>query len=94
MQAQLTKSKGAATTTTGNPAAQESVTAAVPAQVPTDDRRVDAIRQAAYFLYEARGFACGHELEDWLNAEAAVDAVVQQELAEPSSAAASAPTRP
>ncbi len=27
----------------------------------------------AYFLAERRGFAAGHELEDWLAAEAAVD---------------------
>jgi hypothetical protein len=30
------------------------------------------IRQRAYQLYEARGREDGHELEDWLNAEAEV----------------------
>ena len=30
----------------------------------------DQIRQRAYQLYEARGREDGHELEDWLRAEA------------------------
>ena len=30
----------------------------------------EIIRQRAYALYEARGRVDGHELEDWLNAEA------------------------
>jgi len=30
-------------------------------------------RAEAYFLAERRGFAAGHELEDWMTAEAAVD---------------------
>lgn len=32
------------------------------------------IREAAYFLAEARGFAPGHELDDWLAAERQIDA--------------------
>jgi hypothetical protein len=28
------------------------------------------VRQAAYFYYEARGRVGGHELDDWLRAEA------------------------
>ncbi len=42
--------------------------------------RIDAsarrqmIEAAAYFLAERRGFAAGHEFEDWLAAERAVDA--------------------
>lgn len=35
--------------------------------------REDMIREAAYFLAERRGFAPGHELDDWLQAEAAID---------------------
>lgn len=40
------------------------------------DRKVrhTLIAQAAYFRAEHRGFAPGHELEDWLIAEAEVDA--------------------
>jgi hypothetical protein len=31
------------------------------------------IAEAAYYLAERRGFAPGHELEDWLAAEAEID---------------------
>jgi hypothetical protein len=31
------------------------------------------IREAAYYHYVARGFANGHDLEDWLAAEAELD---------------------
>ena len=34
------------------------------------DGRDEFIRQAAYSYYEARGCIDGHELEDWLRAEA------------------------
>jgi len=34
------------------------------------DQRVDHIATAAYFKAEARGFAPGQELDDWLEAEA------------------------
>jgi hypothetical protein len=37
-----------------------------------EDRRV-SIAKAAYFHAERRGFAPGHELEDWLAAENEVD---------------------
>ena len=37
-----------------------------------EDRRV-SIAKAAYFNAERRGFAPGHELEDWLAAENEVD---------------------
>jgi len=55
------------------PAAEASATEAQP-----DVQREHAIRQVAYALYEARGCIAGHELEDWLLAEAQV----QQGLAE------------
>lgn len=35
--------------------------------------RAERVREVAYQLYEARGRADGHELDDWLAAEAAVD---------------------
>lgn len=38
------------------------------------DQRHLRIREAAYFLAEARGFAPGHELDDWLKAEKQIDA--------------------
>jgi hypothetical protein len=35
--------------------------------------RLRRIREAAYFKAEKRGFAPGHELDDWLEAEEEVD---------------------
>lgn len=40
---------------------------------PLWERRHCLIRTAAYFKAEARGFAPGHELDDWLAAEQEVD---------------------
>jgi hypothetical protein len=37
------------------------------------DAREAMIREAAYYLAERRGFAPGHDLEDWLAAEASID---------------------
>jgi hypothetical protein len=37
------------------------------------DLRRQLVATEAYFLAERRGFAVGHELEDWIAAEAAVD---------------------
>jgi hypothetical protein len=50
------------------------------------EARAQAIRQTAYAYYEARGFIAGHELEDWLKAEADVDGKTAG--AEPAPAAA------
>lgn len=47
--------------------------------VPADATSVDPnlrrqmVAAAAYYIAERRGFAPGHELEDWVAAEAAVD---------------------
>lgn len=38
------------------------------------ERRAALIAEAAYFRAEKRGFRPGHETEDWLAAEAEVDA--------------------
>lgn len=38
------------------------------------EQRHQRIRVAAYFKAEKRGFAPGHELDDWLEAEEEVDA--------------------
>ena len=37
------------------------------------ERRHELISEAAYFRAEARGFAPGNDLDDWLDAEAEVD---------------------
>lgn len=48
-----------------------------PASRPTagidEDLRRQMIAAEAYLLAERRGFAAGHELDDWVAAEAAVD---------------------
>jgi hypothetical protein len=36
--------------------------------------RVEQVRKAAYARYKQRGFEGGHEEEDWLSAEAEIDA--------------------
>jgi hypothetical protein len=38
-----------------------------------EDRRRQLIAAEAYFLAERRGFVAGHELEDWVAAEATVE---------------------
>ncbi len=43
-------------------------------------QRQQLIAQAAYFIAERRGFAPGNELEDWLQAEAEIEARVKAAL--------------
>ncbi len=50
---------------------------AVSTSIDPDVRR-QLVAAEAYFLAERRGFAAGHELEDWVTAEAAVDSRLQQ----------------
>ena len=65
------------------PRAKKAVTAKVPAAVATieisEDVRRGMIAQAAYLRAERRGFSGGHdrEREDWLAAEAEVDALLK-----------------
>ena len=42
---------------------------------PSARRRM--VAEAAYFLAERRGFACGFELADWLDAERDVDTMLR-----------------
>lgn len=42
------------------------------------DERLAMIAEAAYYRAEQRGFDPGHEIEDWLAAEAAVDASLER----------------
>jgi hypothetical protein len=39
----------------------------------SEDWRREQIAVAAYYLAEHRGFECGHDVEDWLAAEAEVN---------------------
>jgi DUF2934 family protein len=43
------------------------------AAIDNAELRRQMVATAAYFIAERRGFATGHELEDWVAAEAAVD---------------------
>lgn len=46
----------------------------IPPEHPaSSNERDEMIRQTAYCLYAARNYEDGHELEDWLLAEAQVD---------------------
>ncbi len=44
------------------------------------EERQQLIAQAAYFIAERRGFAPGNELEDWLQAEAEIEACLKAAL--------------
>jgi hypothetical protein len=45
------------------------------AEAPATDEREDVIRRTAYDYYEARGRMHGHELDDWVRAEAEFERV-------------------
>lgn len=45
------------------------------------EQRCVLISEAAYFLAEHRGFAPGHDLDDWLAAETEIDAILMRERA-------------
>ena len=49
---------------------REVAASAALAEAPATDEREDVIRRTAYDYYEARGRVHGHELDDWLRAEA------------------------
>jgi Protein of unknown function (DUF2934) len=73
-----------ATIETAARAAKAMDTAAAPdsgqesqaARMPVAADREQVIREAAYALFEARGCEPGHELDDWLTAEAQVQQAV------------------
>ena len=48
------------------------------ASAAATQQRHEMIAMGAYFLAEARGFVAGCELDDWLRAEAEIDARLQQ----------------
>jgi len=64
-------------------AAQPSAATRRVARLVAPEFRHDIIAQAAYFRAEQRGFEPGHELEDWLAAEAEVDAALAIGLPSP-----------
>ena len=56
--------------------AMDQPAAPPPARIPSGEERGAMIAQAAYYLAEHRGFAPGHDLEDWLLAESQIDAAI------------------
>ncbi len=56
------------------PAAEISAQAPSKQVRPTQEEREVTIARIAYFRAEARGFAPGHELDDWYAAEAELEA--------------------
>ena len=65
-------------------AAAMAAKAATPfTQFVDPERREGLIAEAAYFRAQKRGFAPGHETEDWLAAEAEVDARLMRSDAAP-----------
>jgi hypothetical protein len=55
--------------------------------------RHEMIAARAYFLAEARGFACGCEMSDWLRAETEIDARAPQARPHSETRAAGSPPR-
>lgn len=67
-----TKKSSPSTPTPDRPARKTATGA--PRARKTAPTRADRIAQRAYELYQARGGSHGSDLEDWLKAEALVDA--------------------
>ena len=60
-----------------------AVETAIPAPFTGPEQRAALIAEAAYYRAEKRGFAPGHETEDWLAAEAEVDALLLKAVTTP-----------
>ena len=72
--------KPAVTSPAKAPAARKSTTRNAPRRAEVSEgMRRDMIAQAAYLRAEGRGFIGGNEVEDWLAAEAEVDALLGAE---------------
>jgi hypothetical protein len=59
------------------PASPSSASGTAPRVTVSADKRRAMIEEAAYLRAERRGFAPGFEVEDWLAAEAEVDALLK-----------------
>ncbi|MEJ0085581.1 MAG: DUF2934 domain-containing protein [Pseudomonadota bacterium] len=64
------------------PAAKKAKSPNAPASFVGPGQRAALIAKAAYYRAEKRGFAPGHETEDWLAAEAEVDAKLMRSAAD------------
>jgi hypothetical protein len=67
---------GTAAAKTATAPARKPVSRAKTAPAGPDPKRQVMIAMAAYYRAERRGFVPGHELEDWLAAEAELSATV------------------
>lgn len=56
--------------------AKATATAMPPAILVSHEHRIRMISEAAYFIAERKGFGIGSELENWIEAEAQIDAVL------------------
>ena len=63
--------------TTRRPARSRKAPLAPPRTTLTPEARHALIAETAYLRAERRGFASGHETDDWLAAEAEVDALLR-----------------
>ncbi|HMM53441.1 MAG TPA: DUF2934 domain-containing protein [Candidatus Desulfobacillus sp.] len=68
--------KGAPKTASSRRGAGSSRNRRVRQETVTAEERQRLIAEAAYFKAERRGFACGGELADWIEAEAEIDALL------------------
>ena len=60
-----------------------AVETAIPAPFTGPEQRAAMIAESAYYRAEKRGFDPGHETEDWLAAEAEVDALLLKTVTTP-----------
>ena len=60
-----------------------AVETAIPAPFTGPEQRAALIAESAYYRAEKRGFDPGHETEDWLAAEAEVDALLLRSVTTP-----------
>jgi hypothetical protein len=72
---QTHRTRNAGKITLHKPAAVTTASAA-PRSLSEGQRRA-MIAEAAYYMAEQRGFASGHELEDWLLAESQFEAAIR-----------------
>jgi hypothetical protein len=60
-----------------------AVETAIPVGFTGPEQRTALIAEAAYYRAEKRGFQPGHEAEDWLAAEAEIDALLFKSVTTP-----------
>jgi len=65
--------KASSLASTGQATAPRPTSAFAELSPVDEDIRSRMIAEAAYYRAEARGFATGYEMEDWLAAEAEID---------------------